>query len=70
MEINLDGGFHYEPLMWCAPRSSADTWGLWTHALSPHEGRFAIRLRAVDRSIPTRRLDAGYYTRVVDIFNA
>ncbi len=68
LEISLDGGFTYEPLAICPARTSADTWALWSHPWTPRNpGRYGIRLRAADRATPTRRLDAGYYNRVVDV---
>ena len=44
------------------------TWTLWSHAWSPPTpGRYDIRLRIDDPAVGTRRLDAGYYERTVDI---
>ena len=43
-------------------------WALWEHEWRPDAtGVHAITLRAADRSIRTRRLDAGYYLREVSI---
>jgi DMSO/TMAO reductase YedYZ molybdopterin-dependent catalytic subunit len=44
------------------------TWRFWTHAWSPRKlGAYVIRLRVTDPPVRTQRLDAGYYTRTVDI---
>ncbi|MHC4992184.1 MAG: molybdopterin-dependent oxidoreductase [Planctomycetota bacterium] len=54
-----------------AERESTSTWGLWTHIWRPaRPGRYAIRLRVDDPDIRTRRLDRGFYRRVVDIDEA
>ncbi len=48
-------------------RSTA-TWNLWTHGWDPPgPGLYAIRLHVDDPSIPTRRLDRGYYTLRVEL---
>ena len=45
-----------------------DPWSFWTHQWAPKQpGSYSIRLRVKDRSIPSRRLDAGYYVRSVEI---
>jgi DMSO/TMAO reductase YedYZ molybdopterin-dependent catalytic subunit len=45
-----------------------DPWSFWTHEWTPKQpGRYSIQLRLMNRSIPARRLDAGYYVRSVDI---
>jgi len=45
-----------------------DPWTLWTHAWSPRgPGTYSIRLAVKDPSVPTRRLDSGYYVRSVEI---
>jgi DMSO/TMAO reductase YedYZ molybdopterin-dependent catalytic subunit len=43
-------------------------WGLWTHVWTPRQpGVYRIRLRLADPSIRTRRLDAGFYVRQVQL---
>jgi DMSO/TMAO reductase YedYZ molybdopterin-dependent catalytic subunit len=43
-------------------------WGVWTHVWTPTQpGVYRIRLRLADRSIRTRRLDAGFYVRQVRV---
>jgi DMSO/TMAO reductase YedYZ molybdopterin-dependent catalytic subunit len=45
-----------------------DPWSFWTHPWTPTKpGVFFIRLRLRDKAIRSRRLDAGYYTRSVEV---
>jgi DMSO/TMAO reductase YedYZ molybdopterin-dependent catalytic subunit len=45
-----------------------DTWALWAHTWSPKSpGNYRIRLKVDDPRVRTRRLDKGYYDRVIDI---
>lgn len=49
-------------------QTANDPWSFWTHAWTPAKpGTYLIRLRLKDRGIRARRLDAGYYTRSVEI---
>jgi DMSO/TMAO reductase YedYZ molybdopterin-dependent catalytic subunit len=49
-------------------QTANDPWSFWTHQWAPKQpGSYSIRLRVKDRSIPSRRLDAGYYVRSVEI---
>jgi DMSO/TMAO reductase YedYZ molybdopterin-dependent catalytic subunit len=49
-------------------QTANDPWSFWTHAWSPAKpGTYSIRLRLKDRGIRARRLDAGYYTRSVEV---
>lgn len=49
-------------------QTANDPWSFWTHAWTPAKpGTYSIRLRLKDRGIRARRLDAGYYTRSVEI---
>lgn len=44
------------------------TWTLWSQKWTPAAtGSYRIQLKVDDPSIPTRRLDKGYYTRAVEI---
>jgi DMSO/TMAO reductase YedYZ molybdopterin-dependent catalytic subunit len=68
LEITFDDGATWAPVAVCPAPSTNDTWTLWSHPWSPAApGRYRVRLRVADRSVPTRRLDAGYYTRVVEV---
>ncbi len=52
----------------CATAGAGQTWTLWEYAWQPPApGLYSIVLRAADRAIRTRRLDAGYYLREVAI---
>lgn len=45
-----------------------DPWSFWTHTWTPKQtGSYLIRLRVKDPQVVTRRLDAGYYMRSVEI---
>jgi DMSO/TMAO reductase YedYZ molybdopterin-dependent catalytic subunit len=49
-------------------QTTNDPWSFWTHAwTSKQPGIYSIQLRVKDRSVPSRRLDAGYYVRSVEI---
>ena len=49
-------------------QTANDPWSFWTHAWTPVKpGIYAIQLRVKDNSIPSRRLDAGYYRRSVEV---
>jgi DMSO/TMAO reductase YedYZ molybdopterin-dependent catalytic subunit len=46
--------------------STNRTWTLWSHTWRPDEqGLYQLQMRIADRSVPTRRLDSGYYERGV-----
>jgi DMSO/TMAO reductase YedYZ molybdopterin-dependent catalytic subunit len=45
-----------------------DSWSFWSHAWSPpRPGEYTIRMRMKTGNLDTRRLDAGYYDRSVEI---
>lgn len=45
-----------------------DPWSFWTHLWSPKQpGTHEIRLRVEEPRVKTRRLDAGYYARTLEI---
>jgi DMSO/TMAO reductase YedYZ molybdopterin-dependent catalytic subunit len=68
LEISFDDGETYAPVAVCPAPSPNDTWTLWSHPWSPAApGLYHLRLRVADRSVPQRRLDAGYYARVVEV---
>jgi hypothetical protein len=65
LEISF-GGRPFEPVARCSPLVDAVPWSLWEHFWTqPGEGEVAIRLRVADATVRTRRLDTGYYERVV-----
>src|ERR1700722_2242733 len=49
-------------------QTTNDPWSFWTYAWTPKQpGIYSMQLRVKDRSVPSRRLDAGYYVRSVEI---
>jgi DMSO/TMAO reductase YedYZ molybdopterin-dependent catalytic subunit len=45
-----------------------DPWTFWTHRWTPKApGVYSLQLRVKDRSVPSKRLDDGYYVRSVEI---
>jgi DMSO/TMAO reductase YedYZ molybdopterin-dependent catalytic subunit len=65
LQIQFNPDTNYVPVGSYHHQTSA-TWTLWTHDWRPKvAGRYWIQLRVADSSIPTRRLDAGYYARKV-----
>jgi hypothetical protein len=49
-------------------RATNDPWTFWNHAWTPTKpGIYFIRLKSKESGIPSRRLDAGYYTRSVEV---
>jgi hypothetical protein len=43
-------------------------WSLWAHTVRlPAPGRYRIDLKVGDPAVVTRRLDAGFYTREIEI---
>lgn len=48
--------------------TSNTTWTLWSHIWRPPKaGRYTFRLQFSEAGIQTRRLDAGYYQRTVEV---
>jgi DMSO/TMAO reductase YedYZ molybdopterin-dependent catalytic subunit len=49
-------------------RVATGTWSLWSHTFRPKRpGRYRIELQVTGAGVRTRRLDAGYYTREIEI---
>ncbi len=58
----------WKPVPICGPRPAAGVWTLWEYQwIPPAVGVYSIALRVPDRSMPQRRLDAGYYIRRVSV---
>jgi DMSO/TMAO reductase YedYZ molybdopterin-dependent catalytic subunit len=58
----------FQPVDLCPPQETNDTWTLWVHEWKPKtHGIFGIQLAIDDPSVPTLRLDSGYYRRSVEI---
>lgn len=67
LRISFNGGVDWR-LVERVDEGTGDSWALWTHSWSPRKaGRYKIRLKVDDTTVRTRRLDMGYYDRVVDI---
>lgn len=49
----------------CVPRGSTESWGLWSVVLDgvASGATYDVRLRSLDASLRTRRLDTGFYAR-------
>ena len=66
LEMRCGEGAPFVPVE-VAPTSNT-TWTLWSHVWRPPKaGRYILRLRFSDPSVSTRRLDAGYYQRTVEV---
>jgi DMSO/TMAO reductase YedYZ molybdopterin-dependent catalytic subunit len=49
-------------------QTNADSWRFWSHSWMPQKrDTYIIRLRVADPSVRTRRLDMGFYARMVRI---
>jgi DMSO/TMAO reductase YedYZ molybdopterin-dependent catalytic subunit len=58
----------YAPVHVCPKPRTNDTWTIWSHAWRPRmAGTYGITLAVDHPAIPTRRLDAGFYLRTIDI---
>lgn len=67
LKIRFGRRGEYVPVESCDHRTNR-TWTLWTHTWRPRRaGRYRIRLRVDDPTIPTHRLDVGWYDRTVRI---
>jgi DMSO/TMAO reductase YedYZ molybdopterin-dependent catalytic subunit len=67
VEIRFDPGEKFVPVE-ISPSSPGKSWRFWSYEWSPaRTGRFTIRLRLNAANMATRRLNAGYYDRSVDI---
>jgi DMSO/TMAO reductase YedYZ molybdopterin-dependent catalytic subunit len=67
LEIRFDSGDDFVPVE-DFKQIANDPWSFWTHGWTPIKpGIYFIQLRVKDTWVPTRRLDAGYYVRSVEI---
>jgi DMSO/TMAO reductase YedYZ molybdopterin-dependent catalytic subunit len=65
--IRLNGG-EAMPVEICEPLTTNDTWTLWSYVWRPTEsGEYEITMVIEDPTIPTVRLDSGFYARQVVI---
>lgn len=62
------GGPNQQLVETCPPQTMNAMWTVWQTAWRPATtGEFSLRMRIEDDSIPTNRLDTGYYARAVDV---
>ena len=67
LSIRLDPGAGFAPVEEIG-RGDGRTWALWSHRFPPPApGRYRIELAVKDPSVRTRRLDAGFYAREIEI---
>ena len=67
LSIRLDPGPGFMPVEQMGS-SERGTWTLWSHRVAaPAPGRYRIELAVKDPSVQTRRLDAGFYAREIEI---
>ena len=63
LAIHFNGG-PAEPVDVCPPQNQNLTWTLWSYAWRPDStGEVYIDMEITDPSIPTNRLDSGFYRR-------
>ena len=68
LQIRFKYSEAFSPVELYEPPSTTTTWSLWSHTWRPAApGRYQIVLRAADPGIRTRRLDAFFYTREVEV---
>ena len=71
LSIRFNPNLPYNPVAVCPKETTNATWTWWTYVWEPAApGTYEIRLRVDDSSIPTRRLDSGFYARTVTITDA
>ncbi len=65
LQIRFNPNMNFVPIESLHHQTNA-TWTLWTYDWRPKvRGNYWIQMRVGDSSIPTRRLDAGYYARKI-----
>ena len=67
LKISFNGGVDWRPVKMLDEKLD-DSWVLWAHGWAPKSpGNYRIRLKVADPMVRTRRLDMGYYDRVIHI---
>jgi DMSO/TMAO reductase YedYZ molybdopterin-dependent catalytic subunit len=67
LEIRFNPEEDYSPVSEFS-HTTNDPWTFWSHAWEPKAaGTYMMRLRVVDPPVTAKRLDAGYYLRMVEI---
>jgi DMSO/TMAO reductase YedYZ molybdopterin-dependent catalytic subunit len=65
LEIQFGIGMPFVAVDVCPTQIVNTTWTVWSHQWTPNDiGQTAIRCRIADNSIPTIRLNSGFYQRV------
>ena len=68
LTLRFNPGETFVPVQICPAMQHNQPWTLWSHVWDPPgPGRYKMRARIDDWSIPTRRLDQGWYDREVEI---
>ncbi len=66
--LRFNPGEPFVPVQVCPAMQHNQPWTLWSHVWDPPgPGRYKMRARIDDWSIPTRRMDQGWYDREVEI---
>jgi len=69
LTLRFNPGETFVPVQVSPAMQHNQPWTLWSHIWDPPgSGRFKMRARIDDWTIPTRRLDQGWYDREVEIF--
>jgi DMSO/TMAO reductase YedYZ molybdopterin-dependent catalytic subunit len=67
LNIRLNPGLGLAPVERIAS-GPGTAWALWSHTLEPlAPGRYRIELALEDKAVRTRRLDAGFYAREIEV---
>lgn len=68
LQIRFGDFSTWEPVDVCPAHTTNQTWTLWSHQWTPADsGDYNIGLRVSDGSVPTIRLDMGFYERVARV---
>ena len=68
LTLRFNPGESFVPVDVCPAMKHNQPWTLWSHVWDPpRPGRYKMRARIDDWTIPTRRLDQGWYDREVEI---
>jgi DMSO/TMAO reductase YedYZ molybdopterin-dependent catalytic subunit len=68
LEIRFNEEEDFQPLDVCPPQTENGGWTVFTHLWRPDSpGEYTIRLQIADPTVPTIRLDSGWYDRQVII---
>jgi hypothetical protein len=58
----------FVPVDEVAARATGQAWSLWSHLWRPRQAAtYALQLYVNDKAVPARRLQRGFYTRLVQV---